>query len=134
MICVELKTHGANMARAGDGKTRSEKRRATHRISKRVTEAEWNAFQSRARVEGFESGQEFLNAFILGNAEVINIQKRDLTLMLGHIGKIGSNINQIARHLNSGKMKAVGAEEMKLIADIPGQLDSFGRAIRDMLK
>lgn len=122
------------MARAGDGKPRSEKRRATHRISKRVTETEWNAFQSRARAEGFESGQEFLNALILGETEVRNIQRRDLTVILGHIGKLGSNINQIARHLNSGKINKVRLEDMKLIADIPGQLDSFGRAIREMLK
>ncbi|MFD2174308.1 MobC family plasmid mobilization relaxosome protein [Rhodobacter lacus] len=134
MIRVELKTRGAKMARTGDGKPRSEKRRATYRISKRVSADEWSAFQERARAEGFESWQEFLSALVLEKTEVRNIQKRDLTLMLGHIGKIGSNINQIARHLNSGKMKAVSAEEMKLIADIPDQLDSFGRAIRDMLK
>ena len=122
------------MARAGDGKPRSEKRRATHRISKRVTETEWNAFQSRARAEGFESGQEFLNALILGDTEVRNIQRRDLTVILGHIGKLGSNINQIARRLNSGKINKISVDDMNIITEIPSQLESFGRAIRDTLK
>ncbi|WP_097068813.1 hypothetical protein [Rhodobacter maris] len=134
MIRGELKTHGANMARAGDGKPRSEKRRATHRISKRISADEWGAFQERARAEGFESGQQFLNAFILGNAEVKNIQRRDLTLILGHIGKLGSNANQIARHLNSGKIKTISPEDLKFLIGIPGQIETLGKMLRNMLK
>ncbi|ETD90855.1 plasmid mobilization protein [Rhodobacter capsulatus] len=134
MIRVKLKTHGAKMARAGDGKPRSEKRRATHRISKRVSADEWGAFQERARAAGFQNHQEFLSALILGSAEVTNIQRRDLTLILGHIGKIGSNINQIARRLNSGRINKISVDDMNIITEIPSQLDSFGRAIRDILK
>lgn len=122
------------MARAGDGKVRSEKRRAMRRLSKRVTEGELTAFERRARDFGYQSGQEFLSAFVLGNSELTSIEKRDLTLVLGHLGKIGSNLNQIAKRANAGKITDAGAAEINALKASLIALDKLGFVIRDSLK
>lgn len=122
------------MARAGDGKVRSETRRASCRLSKRVTAGEFKAFKDRARKSGFQNAQEFLSAFVLGNTEQANFKKRDMTLVLGHLGKIGSNMNQIARHLNSGKLKDVGDAERAALKASIAAIDNLGTALREKLK
>lgn len=118
------------MARVGDGKGRSEKRRATCRLSKRVTASELKAFAGRAQEAGFENPQEFLSALILGNTAQANFNKRDMTLILGHLGKIGSNINQIAKHFNSGNIK--NARDVNL-APMSAAIVETAIAIREKL-
>ncbi|WP_223641399.1 plasmid mobilization protein [Rhodobacter sp. TJ_12] len=119
------------MAKVGDGKVRSEKRRATCRLSKRVTASELKAFADRAKEAGFENPQEFLSALVLGNTAQTNFNKRDMTLILGHLGKIGSNINQIAKHFNSGKIK--NADDADL-APMSAAIIETAAAIREKLK
>lgn len=89
------------MARAGDGKPRSSKRRSNCVLRKRVTEAQRQEFAERAIRAGYGTAQEYLSAFITGDvgADV----RQDMRLSLGHLGKIGSNVNQIAHSLNAGE-------------------------------
>ena len=86
--------------------SRSESRKRTKMLPTRWTPAEHEQLSQRARRAGL-SRAAFIRLKTLGD-EGARSQKRpskerrDLAQLLGELGKIGSNINQIARHLNSG--------------------------------
>ncbi|HWJ87615.1 MAG TPA: MobC family plasmid mobilization relaxosome protein [Pelagibacterium sp.] len=85
---------------------KSEKRQRTRQIKARMTEDEHAAFLDRADKAGLAAAA-FLRAAAIGNAGP-RAQRRlpadaaALREVLGHLGKIGSNLNQIARYLHTG--------------------------------
>lgn len=120
------------MARAGDGKERSDSRQADQRLTKRLTLAERADFEDRALMAGFSSGQAYLSAFILGRTgQEIRLQKIQA---LGHLGKVGSNLNQIARRLNRPSSPELMPEDLRVIGEVLDAVQVLGAEIRDGLK
>lgn len=120
------------MARAGDGKERSDKRQAEQRLTKRLTLSARADFEDRALMAGFSSGQAYLSAFVAGESgQEIRLQK---IKALGHLGKIGSNLNQIARRLNRAVAPELTGPELQLIAEVLAAVQSLGAELRATLK
>jgi hypothetical protein len=120
------------MARAGDRKERSDKRRADQRLTKRLTNSERADFEDRALMAGFSSGQAYLSAFILGQTgQEIRLQK---IRVLGHLGWVGSNLNQIARRLNRSPTPELAGAELQIIAEVLQAVHSLSTEIRNSLK
>ena len=84
----------------------SEKRQRTEQVKTRLTPDELSALAVMADKAGLTTGA-FLRAAAFGSPG-IRSQRRlpvDATLLrqvLGHLGRVGNNLNQIARHLNEG--------------------------------
>ena len=49
------------------------------------------------------------------------IERKELALLLGHIGKLGSNVNQIAKHANTDRILP-GERELMLMREDIGQM------------
>jgi len=85
----------------------SEKRQRTKRRSVRFTADEFNRISAKADKSGFGFAAYIRAAALDGDAGP-RAQRRPpadhkaLREILGHIGRIGNNLNQIARALNSG--------------------------------
>jgi len=57
------------------------------------------------------------------------IERAELARLLGHLGKIGSNINQLA-HANNGKGRIPALEELKALREQIGQIrDALMKAL-----
>lgn len=122
------------MAKAGDGEERSKKRRTTHQLYKRVTAEELEAFKRRASDEGFASHQDYLTALILGDAGFERQDRHDLIRILGELGKQGSNLNQIAHAVNSGKITALSAEDLRMVEAARAAVDDVAAMLKEALK
>ncbi|QCO58087.1 MobC family plasmid mobilization relaxosome protein (plasmid) [Pseudorhodobacter turbinis] len=122
------------MARTGDGKARSSKRRTGHQLYKRVTDDELAAFIERSDAAGFTDHRDYLTAFIRGQITPYLAAKKDITLSLGHLGKIGSNLNQISRAINVGRLTNVGQEVTKAINEARTAVEKIGAEIRKALR
>jgi Bacterial mobilisation protein (MobC) len=84
------------------GKKRSEKRRATVLRPARFTPEEAAIFDVRAKPYGGASA--FIRYIALEKPlPRSKVEIRLLAQVLAELGKIGSNINQIAHHLNAGR-------------------------------
>ncbi|ESW59711.1 MAG: hypothetical protein Q27BPR15_15955 [Rhodobacter sp. CACIA14H1] len=120
------------MARAGDGKERSDSRQADQRMTKRLTLTERAVFEERALMAGFPSGQAYLSAFILGQTgEEIRLQQ---IKALGHLGKVGANLNQIAKRLNRSPAPELIPADLQVIAELRDVVQALGAEIREGLK
>ena len=99
----------------------SDKRQRTKRHTDRYTTAEFNAIAAKADRAGL-SFSAFVRASLLGDAGP-RAQRRPpadhvaLRQLLGHVGRIGNNINQIARALN--------AQETAKLDDLPEALTAY---------
>lgn len=90
--------------------SRSESRRAELTISFRVTLAEGVAIENKARKYGLSVGL-YAKAHVLSDAGLPLAVARpgpprdanELRKLVAHIGKIGSNMNQIAKFANAGQ-------------------------------
>ena len=97
----------------------TENRQRTRFISVRVTPDELTIIKQNAREHGQSVG-DLLRAQVLHiRLRPSRIDRLEVSRLLGQLGKIGSNINQIAHHLNSG---------------LPGDrvTDSIEYALRDL--
>lgn len=107
---------------------KSEKRQRTATIYARVTPAEKTAFLARADRAGMAAAA-FARAALIGEAGP-RAQRRmpadaaALRQMLGHLGKTGSNLNQIARYLHTG------GEAQTVLPDIQEALADLARLRR----
>jgi hypothetical protein len=112
----------------------SEKRQRNKRFTFRLIDDEFNKIAAKADRSGLSFGA-FLRAAALDGDAGPRAQRRPpadhraLRQLLGQAGRIGNNINQIARALNSGD--AVNAPELqealRAINDIRnGILDALG--------
>jgi hypothetical protein len=74
----------------------------------RCTEAEQTAIKERAEQAGLSVGA-FLRALALGDpgpraVRRPPVERKELARLLGEIGKIGSNVNQLARGFNASRL------------------------------
>ena len=76
-----------------------------HRLSFRVTDQERQQIEDDAERAGVTVGayirQVLLDAPVPRQSKRPPVEKKELARLLGHIGKIGSNINQLARAANA---------------------------------
>lgn len=90
------------MVVAGDGKRRSDRRQRTATIAIRLTAEERARIEVQARNEGYNSIAEFGRTRLLGGRE---LKKKDFSSVIGQLGRIGNNLNQLARKANeTGQM------------------------------
>lgn len=91
-----------------DKKKKSERRKTTEIIKARVTPEEKSSFVAQCKTQGV-SVSEAIKAEVFKRPAkpqqlpaTAGVDPADLSRLLGHVGKIGSNVNQVARHLNQG--------------------------------
>jgi hypothetical protein len=86
--------------------SRSEKRQRTRLLAVRLTESEWQALRTRADVAGLSvagySRAAILKSPPLRASRRPPVVMTELSHVLAHVGKIGSNVNQLARLANLG--------------------------------
>jgi hypothetical protein len=121
------------MVKPQDGQPRSEKRRATETVQKRVTPAQKAAFEARARDQGYETGSAYLEAFILGREAIVRRDRKDLVKILAELGKQGSNLNQLAHAINSGKIQNLSADQMAIISSAHSAVTTCSENLRKRL-
>lgn len=77
-----------------------------HVITVRMNEEEWSAFQSQRKKLGEMSQSDFIRQAVTTAQIKVTVRlvfdSEKLDQMIAECGKIGSNINQIAKHLNIG--------------------------------
>jgi hypothetical protein len=98
----------------------SEKRQRTRRISVRLTAEEFNAVAQKADTAGLGTAA-LLRSAALGSAGPRAVRRppadhRALRQILGELGRVGNNLNQIARALNRGRDEDYAALEAALHA------------------
>ena len=80
--------------------------RRTHVITVRLNEEEWAVFQSQLEKLGEMSQSDFIRQAIMTAQIKVTVRpvfdSEKLDKLIAECGKIGSNVNQIARHLNIG--------------------------------
>lgn len=104
--------------RAGQTGVEANKSRRTKRFEIRFTNEEWTALQARALEAGSSSTAIYARAVLLPSNHQADIETRAeqkvRLQLLASFGKIGSNINQIARALNRMKVWNKTTEGMLL--------------------
>lgn len=113
----------------------SQKRQRLKSVRAAVTPSEYSAIEERARLAGLSTGA-FLRACALGDSgprakRAPPINRELLSEALAGLNRVGNNINQIAKQLNSGNHpdRAAMADargELKVILKLI--LDAIGRA------
>jgi len=103
------------MARAGDGKQRSNRRRRHNLLQQRVDDEELAGFVERGRKTGFLDHRMYHRALILGDAWFERQERLDLLRIRGELGKQGSNLNQLAYAVNAGHLTAFTADDLRVI-------------------
>ncbi|WP_139257489.1 plasmid mobilization relaxosome protein MobC [Natronohydrobacter thiooxidans] len=121
------------MARAGDGKKRSDSRKRHNLLQKRVNDAELAGFIARARKAGFQDHREYHDALISGDVGFDRRQRCDLLRILGELGKQGSNLNQLAHAVNSGRITALSADDLRVIHEARTAVENAAAQIRVQL-
>jgi hypothetical protein len=97
------------------GQRGTEKRRQTAIIQCRVEPADKTTIEARAKAAGMSVSQ-IVRAALLGyrpprpkvDKEAIGRLRADLASVRAELGKSGSNLNQIAYHLNAGRPGDIG--------------------------
>lgn len=87
-------------------------------VQKRVTPEQKAAFEARARAAGYDSGRAYLEAFILGHEAIARQDREDLVRILAELGKQGSNLNQLARAINSGRNANLSPKQLQDVIGI----------------
>jgi uncharacterized protein (DUF1778 family) len=84
----------------------TEKRARTSHLTIRLTPEERAAIDDAADRAGLTSGsyarQAVMGAPVLRQVRRPPVERRELARLLGEVGKIGSNLNQLARAANTG--------------------------------
>ena len=108
----------------------SEKRRLPRVIALRVTEAEWSAWQRRAEDAGLSVGAYIRSVMDQTPAPPARRRRQPvkngeaLARLLGQVGKVGSNVNQIAHGVNLGnpvpftRMMAQAQADIRTMRDL----------------
>lgn len=91
-------------------------------IAVRVTERDRDRIEKAAQEAGFKIGG-YLRAVALGSAgpravKRPRVEREQLARVLGEIGKLGSNVNQLAKWCNTAQSPASGAELAEIRADL----------------
>ena len=77
----------------------------SRRIAVRVTDDQWGKLDTKAAARGLKIGG-YLRSVALGSAGARtmkrpSVERVELARLLGELGKLGSNVNQIAKAFNS---------------------------------
>ena len=107
------------------------------RLPFRVTDEERMEIKAKAEQAGLTSGS-YIRARALKNPVTLTmprprIEQADLAKLLGLLGNVSSNVNQIARQLNSdGEVAVVDVREVLAAVQTAGTaiIESLGRAAR----
>lgn len=99
-------------AAAGSSKKRSESRQKGRVLSVRVSEAEHQTVEALAQRAGLTTGS-YVRSRVLEKPTTRAIRRpvpevQKLSKLLADLGRIGSNINQLARRANSGDTPLAG--------------------------
>jgi hypothetical protein len=102
-------------------------------VALRCTAQERSAIDEAARQAGLSIGA-YLRALALGNAgpRAVRrppIERKELARLLGQLGKIGSNVNQLARAFNRGGRAPALAELAALRQEIVQIRDALMQAL-----
>ncbi|MBM2333918.1 MULTISPECIES: hypothetical protein [Roseobacteraceae] len=121
------------MARAGDGKERSNRRRRHNLLQKRVDDDELDGFIKRARKAGFQDYRDYHGALISGEAGFDRRERHDLLRIHGELGKQGSNLNQLAYAVNAGLITALSPDDLRVIHEVSTEVEKAAALIRALL-
>jgi hypothetical protein len=121
------------MARAGDGRKRSDSRKRHNLLQKRVNDDELAGFITRARQAGFQDHRTYHDALISGDAGFDRRERHDLLRILGELGKQGSNLNQLAHAVNSGRVTVLSSNDLRVIHEARAAVENAAAAIRAQL-
>jgi len=121
------------MARAGDRKARSDRRRRQNLIQKRVNDDELERFIARAHKAGFQDHRDFLGALISSDVELDRRERHDLLRILGELGKQGSNLNQLTYAVNAGRLTALTVDDLRVIDEARSAVEAAAAQIRTLL-
>ncbi len=102
-------------------------------IAVRVTAADREVIKEKAQESGLKIGG-YLRALALGSAGVRavkrpRVEREQLARLLGEIGKLGSNVNQLAKWSNTDRSPASVAELAQIRADIGAMREAVMRAL-----
>ena len=121
------------MAQAGDGETRSNRRRRHNLLQKRVSDEEMAGFIERAHKAGFQDHRDYHGALIFGDAGFERRERRDLLRILGELGRQGSNLNQLAYAVNAGRLSSLSADDRRVIREARAEVERAAEQIRALL-
>jgi hypothetical protein len=121
------------MARAGDGKQRSNRRRRNNLLQQRADDTELDRFIARAREAGFQDHRDYHAAFVFGEAELDRRERHDLLRIKGELGKQGSNLNQLTHAVNAGRLTVMSADDMRIIHATLTAVEQVSAEIRTLL-
>lgn len=113
----------------------SQKRQRLKSVRAAVTPAEYSAIQDRASRAGLSTGA-YLRLLALGDSgprakRAPPVNRELLGEALASLNRVGNNLNQIAKHLNSGghpDRAAMADSRAELVAILELILDAIGRA------
>jgi hypothetical protein len=121
------------MARAGDGKQRSNRRRRNNLLQQRVDDKELDRFIARAHAAGFQDHRAYHAALICGEAELDRRERHDLLRIKGELGKQGSNLNQLTYAINAGSVTVMSPDDMRIIHATLAAVEQASAEIRALL-
>ena len=121
------------MAKAGDGAPRSNKRQATRRLCRRVTPEAEQRFKARAAAAGFANAQDYLAGLIDGDIRLHEAARMNLIRALGDLGRIGNNVNQIARAANEGRIRSIDARSADVLVALRDKIEELRQEIHEAL-
>ena len=102
-----------------DGKVpRSDRRRRKMTVIFRVTPEEYVRLAEEAANAGMTNVNAWAREITSKAAGVPEINRKDLTVIIGQLGKIGSNINQIAKIANTNRRVELTAELLAELDDL----------------
>jgi hypothetical protein len=113
----------------------SETRQAIHRVTVRFTPEAFDQVTAAAKRAGFESVGEFLRVRAIGpgkgkpSVRLPQIDRLALVQALAEMGRVGSNVNQIARAVNSGGDLPQAAPLRDIQADLAETLAAVRKAL-----
>ncbi len=124
---------GGERAAPWRGRKRAEGDAKEKFIAVRVTERDRERIEAAAREAGLKIGG-YLRALALGSAgpravKRPRVEREQLARILGEIGKIGSNVNQLAKWSNRDKNAASAAELAEMRALIAAMRDHVMKAL-----
>ena len=96
------------------GNFKTPKERRNKQLVVRFTESEYDAITSGAKNAGMSLSSYVRHLAVSGKVDVhyhLSHDSEDLGAILAQLGKIGSNLNQIARYFNRGGHSSRGLEQ-----------------------
>lgn len=84
----------------------SETRQRSHMFTFRLSPAEADAIRRKAEDHGHSVAALLRTSLLHVRLQPNRLDRREVARVLAELGKIGSNVNQIAYHLNAGRPAA----------------------------